>query len=201
MSGDDRPTASGSGGFGLFGEMLVTGVLVAAFSLPVVTFLPALAAGTSHLRRHLSGEVESVRAFAADFGAAVRIMWPLALGSAVVLGLLTANIVLLSGGDVPGGGPLATVMAVLAVAVAVVCLRSCVLWTPAASSSADLLRAALRRAGSDLRGSALLVVAIGACLVLAWMLVPLLVVVPGLLALALVAVEDRQSAGPESPAP
>jgi hypothetical protein len=185
-----------SGRFALFGESLLVGVMVAASSVVVVTFLPALAAGSSHLRRHLTGQVDSVRSFGSDFVAAVRTLWTLALGWAIVVGLLTLNTQVLAAGEVPGGRPLAAVMFGLAVVVSVVCLRVAALWRPGPLRAGELLRAAARISARDLSGSVLIVVAVALSILLVWMLLPLFVIVPGLLVLALVAVEQRQVGRP-----
>ncbi|MBE1878745.1 hypothetical protein [Myceligenerans pegani] len=69
------------------------------------------------------------------------------------------------------------------------------------------LRTPLRRAWAgtrdDLTGSALLLVALGLCGVLVWMLAPLVLVVGGLLSLAITAVESRHhtGSGAAGPAP
>ena len=45
----------GSPKFALFGETMLAGLVVALCSLPVVTAVPAIAAGARHLRRHNEG--------------------------------------------------------------------------------------------------------------------------------------------------
>ena len=49
--------------FSVFAESLLTGVWVVLAALPVVTLLPAFAAGCAHLRRHLDGERSTWRDF------------------------------------------------------------------------------------------------------------------------------------------
>ncbi|NNH21986.1 hypothetical protein HLB09_02555, partial [Pseudokineococcus marinus] len=48
----------------LLGEVVVVGVVVALAVVPLVTALPALAAGALHLRAHVRGEADGLRALA-----------------------------------------------------------------------------------------------------------------------------------------
>jgi hypothetical protein len=204
--------------FGLFAETLFTGVLVAGFGVLVVTFIPAIAAGTSHLRRHLSGGVDSVDTFVADFRVAWRTLWPLAISAPVLAGVLVVNAALVRDGAVPGGRPMMSVMLVLATTLVVVSLRAAAMWRPhlpsgrsfanphggtlwigkrqAVRANWTAMSDAARRSASDPVGTALVVVAVGLCALLAWMLLPLIAVAPGLLAFALVAVEQRYLSRP-----
>ena len=194
------------GSFGLFAETLFTGLLVAAFGVLLVTFIPAIAAGTSHLRRYLNGDVVSVQAFTADFRTSWRALWPLAVGAPVFAGVLVVNAVMLAAGVAPGGGRMVAVMVGLVLAVAVVSLRASAMWRPQTLSSAAenpgrpaaagwaVVANAGRDSADDPLGSTLVVVAIGGGALLGWMFFPLLVVAPGLLALALVAAEHRSLA-------
>lgn len=204
---DDPPLWSN---FGLFAETLFTGVVVACLGVLVVTLLPAMAVGTSHLRRFLEGDVDSLADLLARFGVAWRALWPLAIGVPVLLAVLVVNAVLVGDGAVPGGGVIVFVMVALATALAVVSLRATAMWRPpvpdrrsdtqplAAMTARSTVRQnwkmlvdAGRRSASDPAGSVLVMVAIGLCVMLGWMLLPLVAVAPGLLAFALVALEHR----------
>ena len=55
------------GRFALFGEVLLTGVMVFVLSLPVLTLPAALVAGIRHLRRFTNGEGSSVAGLWRDF--------------------------------------------------------------------------------------------------------------------------------------
>lgn len=203
-----------SRGFALFAEVLRTGLLVTLCGAAVVTAVPAVAAGTSHLRRFVRGETDSMRAYLIDFAAAVRDLWLLGAGTVLVGLLLALNAVVVSSGGVPGAAAVGPVIALAGLAGAVVCLRAVSLWRPAdrrarhdgrgsvpdgfgtrpeprgvPTEVANLLRNAARLAYRDAAGSVWIVAAVGACVVLVWMLTPLVVVVPGLLAFALVARE------------
>jgi hypothetical protein len=177
--------------FGLFSETLLTGVVVAVLSVPVLTLIPALAAGTAHLHRYTAARTSTIRMLLTDFAAAWRELWPIAFGAVMLVGMLVVNAALLAAGAVPGGVPLAVLMSGLAITAGIVCLRVAGRWWLARLPARDALRAAAQASISDVGGSALVALAVGMCVVLAWMLVPLAVLAPGLLALALLVVEQR----------
>lgn len=183
--------------FGLFSEMLLTGVVVAVLSVPVLTLLPALAAGTAHLHRYAAERSSTMPMLLRDFAAATRQLWPIAVGGVVVVGVLVLNAALLAKGAVPGGVPVALLMIALAIAVGIVCLRAAGRWWHARLPAGEALRAAAQASRRDIGGSMIIALAVGMCTVLGWMLVPLAVLAPGLLALALLAVEQR--AAPRTP--
>ncbi|MCL3859479.1 hypothetical protein [Actinotalea sp. K2] len=181
--------------FALFGEVLLVGVVVLLASLPLVTAVPAVAAGVVHLRRHLLGGADSLGDLAGDLVKAVRDLWPVGVLLPGVLLLLGYNLWLAGTGVLPGGSAVATVNAVVATAVTVVALRTAGAWAPG-QKVIPTVRAAARRTVRDPVGSLLLVVAMGMCGVLVWMLTPLLLVVGGLLVLAVLAVENRWALTP-----
>jgi len=166
-------------------------------SLPVVTVVPVLAVAVRHLRRHLVGEPDSVGRMLRDLPVAMRDLWPLGLLTPAALLLLAYNVWFAGAGVGPGGPGIAVVSAVVAAGVVVVSLRVAGAWVPGQQPGRSA-RAAARCARLDLGGSALLVAAVVMCGVLVWMLTPLLVVVGGLLALAVLAVEHRLGQGPGS---
>ncbi|MGP4115321.1 hypothetical protein ACTWP5_31045 [Streptomyces sp. 4N509B] len=219
MSGTSEPGARRwTAGLSLFGEVVITGAFVLLLALPVVTALPALAAGTSHLRRHVTGESVRVRDAFGDFAVAWRELWRLALGLTGVALLLLWNLSLGQADVLPGAGGVVAVSTLLLVAWAVLLLRLAVAWRPAgetadatdlpdAGDTADaadavrggspwrpeLLREAADRLWRDPAGSLLLVVACGMCVVFVWMLLPLLLLCGGLLCLATLGVSLRQA--------
>lgn len=186
---DDRALLGG-GRVGLFGESLTVGLAVSVLSLPVVTALPALAAGIAHVRRHVDGRPDTLRDLWDDFRLACRGVWLVSVGSVVLLLLLAFNVSLAGTGALPGGTGVRVVSVLVAVLLVVALLRAAAGWTPG-SVWRLVLRDAGRRTGDDLTGTFLLVLALGLCGVIVWMLPPLVVIVPGLLALATVAVEHR----------
>ncbi len=176
--------------FGLFSEALLVGLGVSVLSIPVITAVPALAAGVSHVRRHLDGRPDTVAVLWQDFRAACRGVWLVSIGMPVLLLVLLFNLQLVGAGGVPGGTGVRVATAFLVVVLLVIVLRAAAGWTPGARWGA-VVQAAAQRAGADLMGTLLLGVALGLCAVMVWMLVPLAVIVPGLLSLAVVAVEHR----------
>ncbi|WP_315097986.1 hypothetical protein [uncultured Cellulomonas sp.] len=180
----------GGGRFGLFSEALLVGLAVSVLSLPVVTAVPALAAGVSHVRRHLDGRPDTLAALWEDFRAACRGVWLVALGAPLLLLVLLVNLQLLDAGQIPGSTGVRVVMVFLVAVLLVVVLRAAAGWSVGASWG-TVVQTAARRTGDDLTGTVLLVVALGLCAVMVWMLAPLAVIVPGLLALAVVSVEHR----------
>lgn len=186
---DDRALLGG-GRVGLFGESLTVGLAVSVLSLPVVTALPALAAGIAHVRRHLDGRPDTLRDLWDDFRLACRGVWLVSVASVLLLLVLAFNVSLAGTGVLPGGTGVRVVSVVIAVLLLVSLLRAAAGWAPGAAWSA-VLRDAGRRTGDDLSGTFLLLLALALCGVIVWMLPPLVVIVPGLLALATVAVEHR----------
>jgi len=182
--------AYGTTRFALFGEVLLVGVIVGVLSLPVVTMVPALTVGVRHLRRHLVGEADSTRRLLRDLPPAVRDLWPLGLLTPVALALFAFNVWLGRTDLAPGGRMVGAVSAVVGVVVVVVVLRVAGTWEPG-QRWWPAVRVAGRRARQDLAGSFLLIAAVVTCGVLVWMLTPLVLVVGGLLAFAMLAVEYR----------
>lgn len=192
MTASDEMRRFGGGMVGPFGELLVVGLVVTALSLPLVTAVPALAAGTHHLRRHLSARSDTVGELVAAAWSAIRSGWWAGLCVAALIGLLTLNVSLGVQGLVPGGGPLAIVSAFLGVTVAVVASRAASLWHPGASWG-QLLRQARELTLTDPVGSLYILTGLGVSAVVAWMFLPLIIITPGMIAITLVAAEQRLS--------
>lgn len=188
------PLPHGTSRFALFSETLLTGVVLFVLCLPLITILPALAAGAAHLRRHLEGRPDSLGRLWSDYLTAVRTGgWLVTVGLLALTALLGFNLTLALSGVLPGGQVVAVVTVALAVGVLVVALRAAGRlpdtgqWAAALTDSALSLR-------TDPAGAALVASAVGLCAVMVWMLFPLLFLVPGLLALALMAVDHRTAA-------
>jgi len=182
----------GEGPVALFGEMLVAGIAVAGVSLAVVTVVPALAAGTQHIERHLSGRSDALRELFATMSAAFRGVWAATLVPVAAIAFLIVNVSLGIRGLVPGGGVLAAVSAVLAAAVAIVTCRAAALWSPGARWP-ELLRDGRALALSDPIGSVFVLLGLAVSVTVTWMFAPLIVIAPGMLALSLVAAERRRA--------
>ncbi|UWM48633.1 hypothetical protein N0X72_06130 [Streptomyces carpaticus] len=189
-------TGEGGGiraGLTLFGEVVITGVLVAVLAAPLVTAVPALVAGTAHLRRQLTGDSVRLADAWADFTAAWRTLWPLALAFPFAVLLLLWNLSLAETGLLPGGPAVYALSLVHGGALAVLLLRIAARWHPG-THLGTAVRAAFTDIRDDLSGSLLLVLAAAMCLVFVWMLLPLALLVGGLLALAALGVEHRFAA-------
>ncbi|WP_045744859.1 hypothetical protein [Actinoplanes rectilineatus] len=175
--------------FALFGEVLLTGVLVTLASLGLITALPAAMAGAGHLRRHINGEGGST--VYADFRAALAGLPGLSAGLPLLAAVLTWN--LTAGRQ---AGPVAFTASLLVAALgAITVVRLAGSWRSAAdppAGSASAVRAALRQTVSDPVGSALIAGALLGAVAVGWMLPPLALVTPGLLLLAALAVNRRR---------
>ncbi|RMI43545.1 hypothetical protein EBN88_06995 [Streptomyces triticirhizae] len=178
------------GRLALFGEVVIVGVVVAVLAVPLVTLLPALAAGVAHLRRQLTGHSVRMADLARDFAVALRELWPLAAGALGGALVLLWNLSLAQAGLVPGAGGLRVLTWALLLALAVLLLRVAAAWRPGCERAA-LLRASAERAVRDPAGSTLLAVGVLLCGVFVWMLPPLALLVGGLLSLAAVGVAAR----------
>ncbi|BDZ41379.1 hypothetical protein GCM10025865_06780 [Paraoerskovia sediminicola] len=205
--GPPRPRGERGAGLALFGETVLAGLLVAVGSLLVVTAPGALAAGTAHLRRQVAARDVGVGRLVRETWAATRVLWPLGVLAPMVAVLLAGNVELAASGVLPGGALVRWVSLGVGAVALVVVLRAVGAWSGpegerdvvggrsgfagAVSGTRRLIRTGASRAAHDLGGSVLLLAAVAACSVIVWMLVILAVVVPGLLCLAVVAVEVR----------
>ncbi|WP_324651525.1 hypothetical protein [Georgenia sp. H159] len=179
------------GGFAFFSEVLLTGMVLCLLSVPLVTLVPALAAGAAHLRRHLEGRPDTLADLWADVRGALRSGgWLVSLAIVGLLVVLDLNSAIAASGVLPGGTLVQVVSAVVAGSAVVVVLRATGSWSRQRSWRETLRSAALASA-TDPAGSALLLTAVALCGVMVWMLTPLVFIVPGLLCLAVVAVEYR----------
>lgn len=183
----------GGGFVALFGEMLTVGLVVAGLSLTLITALPALAAGVYHLDRHITARADTLRDLLVAVWRAVRGGWLVGAAVAVVTALLTLNVALGMQGLVPGGRLLAVVSIVLGAVVVVVACRAASLWRPDDSWSA-LLRHAWDLTASDIVGTGYIVASIGVCAVVIWMFLPMALLTPGMLAVAMLAARRRHVA-------
>ncbi|MDG4830943.1 hypothetical protein O7627_16745 [Solwaraspora sp. WMMD1047] len=176
--------------FALFGECLLTGLLVTLAAVPVVTLLAALAAGAAQISAHVDGESTALRAFAGRLRSAYPGSAGWSLGAAGAFALLALDAAVLRT-RVPGGGLVAVVSGLTAVGLAVLLLRAGALWRPGDRWPDLLRRAAHRTVVADRSGSLLLVLALGLLALVTWQLLPLLVPMIGCVVMAAVATERR----------
>lgn len=180
------------GAFALFGEVLLTGLLVTAGGLLVLTLPAALAAGIRHLHRYVNAEQSHVRTFWQD--------WRRALPGGLVVGvvavaltaLLLLDIELAGSGLLPGGGVIAVVGWAGLVVGAVALLLAAGAWTPERG-----WRAAVRGIPSALAtdpvGGLYLAAAAVLAVMVTWMLPPLVIAGLGCAAFAVMAVSVRRA--------
>lgn len=176
--------------FGLLGEVLLVGILVALVSLPVVTLPAGLAAGTRHLRRFLRAEDSSLEWFWRDVRAALLGGIGVGVASVVIAAVLALDIDLASTGVLPGGPVVAFVgwagLAALVLALFVAAGR----WSPELGWL-GALRAVPRALRDDPAGAGYLVATAAFAVIVTWQLIPLVIAALGCVALAIVAVPER----------
>jgi len=176
--------------FGLLGEVLLVGVLIALVSLPVVTLPPALAAGVRHLRRFLSAEDSALVWFWRDVRGALLGGIALGVASVVVAAVLALDIDLASTGVLPGG-PVVGVVGWVGLAALVIALFTAAgRWTPQLGWL-EALRAVTGAVRDDPAGAAYFAATAVFAGVVTWQLLPLVIPALGCVALAIVAVPER----------
>ncbi|MGW4142022.1 hypothetical protein ACWELV_35480 [Streptomyces mirabilis] len=175
--------------FGVFAECLLTGVWIAAASLPLVTYPAAFAAGARHLRRRTSHEAGGLREFVADFRTAVRGGWIAGVAGWAAAAAVWVDVQAVRAG-IPGGPLVGAVGLFALIGLVVAGLRAAAVWEPGASWRA-LLAEAGRRTVLDPAGSFLLVGGLAVVVASALFVAPLAVPVLGAVAAAAVAVEAR----------
>ena len=179
--------------FALFGEVLLTGIIVLLLSLPIVTIPLALAIGQRHLLRYLRAEGSQLALIGLDLrdgfvgGVGIGCAWLAATG------ILLMDILLVASGALPGGIAVGAVAVALLAAVTVLMLWSAASWTPARGWR-TAVRAGWVLLRSDLVGSAYLLVAGGFVALLTWMLPPLIIPALGCASFAVVVISTRRSA-------
>lgn len=200
MSEDDHPKEVapehlrrfGGGALGPFSQMLVVGLAVCLLSLPLVTAVPALAAGALQFASHLEATDDSLKALWKRFLEAFRAGgWLVGIATVGVLALLVASAVASLQGFIPGGLVIGWITVAIAVIGAVIVSRAASLWRPGAQWQPLLIEAA-ELTVIDPIGSLFVLSGYGIAAVVVWMLPPLVVIAPGLVVLTLVASERRR---------
>lgn len=182
----------GGGAIAPFGQMLVVGLVISALSLPLITAVGALAGGTFHLEQHLRAKADSLGDLLAQSWRAIRSGWWVGLGTVGALGIIVLNMSLAWQGLIPGGRWYLVLSGALGAILAAVVCRSAALWQPGSRWS-RLLRQGRDVTIDDPVGTVIVLASFGVCAVVVWMLPPLIVITPGMLAIALVAVERRRA--------
>jgi len=176
--------------FGLLGEVLLVGILVAIVSLPVVTLPAALASGVRHLRRYLKAEDSALEWFWRDVRTGLLGGVGIGAASVVIVAVLALDIDLARTGMLPGGPIVGVVGWVGLAALALVLFTAAGRWSPRLGWLGALkgVPAVVR---DDPAGTAYLVATAAFAVVVTWQLVPLVIPALGCVALAIVAVPER----------
>ncbi|MFB7894617.1 DUF624 domain-containing protein [Microbacterium sp. NPDC056044] len=179
------------GAFALFGEVLLTGLLVTAAGILVVTLPAALAAGIRHLRRYVNAEQSHVKTFWQDWRRALPGGLVVGLAAVLLTFVLTLDIYLANSGALPGGGLISIVGWAGLVIGAVALLVASGEWTPEGG-----WRAAVRSIPSSIASDPIAAVYLAAAAVLVgvmtWMLAPLIIAGLGCAVFAVVALPARR---------
>lgn len=190
---EERPAETNPGargGFGLFGEVLLVGLLVSLVGLLVITLPAGLAAGIRHLRRFVAAEDTRMALFWADVRAALPGGLAVGAGATVLTLLLLLDIDLARSGFLPGGAAIEVVGWVGLAALAVALLVSAGQWGPE-SGWRGAVRAIPGTIADDVPGALYLLATAGFVVVVTWVLLPLLVPALGCATLAVVAIPAR----------
>jgi hypothetical protein len=179
----------------LFADVLSVGVCTALASLPVVTLPAAVSTACAVLRGAREDQPATAGRYLALLRRRLRV-GDLAAGALTLAGvlLLWADLALARAG-LPGAPLVAVVAAAIGACAAVVGLRACGRPESLTDWRAAVVGAA-RDSVRDVGGSGLVLLAVAAAALCAWMLLPLAFLAPGPLALALTAVDVRVSARP-----
>jgi hypothetical protein len=183
--GTQGPVSPWARPLALLAEVLLIGVLVSVAALPVLTALPAAAAGAVLLRELVDdGRTPTVRRFAVLLGGAVRD--PVAVLVPLVVLVVGALDVLALMGGLPGASVLGPVIGSGLAAVVLVLLRTAARWTPG-----DRWVVLLGEPSRDWIGYAYLLAALAVAGLVVAQTPAFAVVTPGLLVFAAVAVDRR----------
>ncbi|WP_236683100.1 hypothetical protein [Demequina globuliformis] len=191
-TGEWRPMLwpGAQGGFALWGEVLMTGVMMTVASLGVVTMPAAVAAGSRHLNAYLRAERSEWAVFWRDVRAALPGGLGVGIAAVVLIAILAIDIQLAATGLLPGASVIAAVGWLGLIATAVVLLTAAGQWDPEAGWRAALMRA-LSQLRGDVGGAAYLAATVGFVGVCTWSLPALLIPALGCAVLALVAIPAR----------
>lgn len=179
--------------FALFGEVLLTGIIVVVLSIPIVTIPLAIAVGKRHLTRFLRAEGSQLALVGADAregfigGVGIGCAWLAATG------ILLMDLLLVASGALPGGVAVGALAVVLLAGLTVLMLWVSASWTPVVGwrSAVRVGFASLR---ADLVGSVYLLVGAALVVLFTWMLPPLVIPALGCVCFAVAAISARHAA-------
>ncbi|MEW1925174.1 hypothetical protein [Streptomyces sp. NPDC088360] len=174
----------------LFADVLAIGVITAFACLPLITAPAAFSTACTIVR----GTRDAQPATAGRYMALLRERFhpgDLAAGAVALAGvLLFAADLALAGAGLPGARVFAVTAAVIGACAVIVGLRACAR-PEALGDWRAAVRGAAGDAGRDVGGSLLVLLALAAAGLCAWMMLPLAFLVPGPLAIALTAIDVR----------
>ncbi|WP_377267112.1 hypothetical protein [Peterkaempfera sp. SMS 1(5)a] len=177
--------------FTLVAEVLLIGVLVCVAALPVVTSLAAAGAGSVLLRELVETErTPTVRRFLTLLAASLR--QPLVVLAPLLAAAVAGLDALALAAGLPGGAVLGPAVAAALALVLLLAVRGSARWRPG-SAWRPVLAGTAPVVLRDWRGSLLLAGALVVLAVVALQVPAFLVVLPGLLVMAAVAVERREA--------
>jgi hypothetical protein len=190
---DERAPArypGAKGVFALFGEVLLTGLLITAGGLLVVTLPAALAAGIRHLRRYVNAEASHASTFWRDWVRALPSGLVIGLVGVVLTALLVLDINLASSGALPGGAFI-SIVGWAGIGAGAVALLTAGTRTSPEHGWGAAVRGIPSSVAADPIGALYLAAAAVLAGVVTWMLTPLIVAGLGCAAFAAVAVPAR----------
>jgi hypothetical protein len=180
--------------FGLLGEVLLVGILIALVSLPVLTLPAALAAGVRHLRRFLRAEASGLEWFWRDVRASLAGGVGVGAASVAIAVVLALDVDLASTGMLPGGPVVGIIGWVGLAALVLVLFTAAGHWTPG-RGWLGALRTVPGALGGDPAGAGYLLATAVFAGVVTWQLAPLIIPALGCIALAIVAAPERPRRG------
>jgi hypothetical protein len=188
-----------SAAFSTFADVLYTGVLVCALSIPLVTAFAALSAGAQALREARDADRHvTIGAVWRPFADRVAHHWFATIVLPVVVTVLLAGDLVVMPYLVPDALLAAAIPAVVASAAGALALRIAGTWRPGVAARATLA-ASWRRMSDDAGGSLLLALTVAAAGAVVVIMPFLVLLMPGMLALAAVAIDRRyETAGEEA---
>ena len=180
-----------TGAFALFGEVLLTGLLVTIASLPVITLPAALAAGVRHIRRYLNAEQSHARQFWTDYRHALPGGLAVGAVTALIAGILIADIFLANTGALPGGAAIGIIGWAGLTLAGTALLAAAGAWAPG-SGWMPAVRGIPAALAGDPVGTLYLAATVVFTGVVTWMLIPLVIAALGCAATAVVAIPARR---------
>jgi len=178
--------------FALFGEVLLTGIIVVLVSIPIVTIPLAVAVGQRHLMRFLRADGSQLSLVAGDVregfigGVGIGCAWLAATG------ILLMDLLLVASGALPGGVAVGALAVVLLAGLTVLMLWVAASWTPVLGWR-GAVRGGFASLRTDVVGSAYLLVGAALVVLFTWMLPPLIIPALGCVCFAVAVISTRRS--------